>query len=68
MCDAIILRVYGKSAQLHFRPPLTLHTCYVYVLTIINKISLRICNTLIWASISVNISVLAIDYKILQPI
>ena len=30
------IRVYGKSAQLHFRPPLTLRTCYVYVLTIIN--------------------------------
>ena len=35
-CILPMLRVYGKSAQLHFRPPLTLRTCYVYLLTIIN--------------------------------
>ena len=54
------LRVY---AQLHFKPPLTVRTCYVYVLTIINYNLLRICNALILASISINISVLAIGYK-----
>ena len=63
-----MLRVYGKSTQLHFRPPPTLRTCYVFVLTIIKLVVLPICNALILASISINMSVLAIVYKILQPI
>ena len=62
------LRLYGKSAQIHFRPPLLLSTCYVYVLMMINEMLLQIYKVQILTSISTNILVFAMYVKLLGPI